>query len=76
MYLTSIKNAFKNYFNFKGRATRVEFWPFFLLVAILAIFEVIVSRDLADYQILILWILNIATIISLVLCAIPFLSAS
>jgi len=36
--------AFNNYFNFKGRATRREFWMFFLIAAIIGIVLGLIDR--------------------------------
>ena len=42
--MTSYLNAMRNYFNFKGRASRSEFWLFLLFVVILSIITLILDE--------------------------------
>jgi len=65
--------AFDNYFNFKGRASRTEFWMFFLIVAIIGTVLALIDRFIWDYQIFSFNKGMLESIFSLFI-AIPFLS--
>ena len=65
--------AFNNYFNFIGRATRREFWMFFIIAALIGTILGLIDRHLLDYQIFSFNKGLLESIFSLFI-AIPFLS--
>lgn len=45
MFTKALKKCFRNYFVLKGRASRKEYWYFFILVAVVYIFGLVMSLD-------------------------------
>ena len=65
--------AFENYFNFKGRASRKEFWMFFLIIAIIGTSLTLIDRNFLNYDILTIK-KGLLNIIFKFFITIPFLS--
>ena len=53
-----IAQAVRNYFNFRGRASRSEFWWLFVVVLLLEALFIVWQQE--KFPLLILWILEVA----------------
>lgn len=55
-FTDAVRSAFRNYFNFRGEATRVEYWYFQIFFVIGGLVFIIVFTDL-------LWLWGLVTIV-------------